>query len=131
MIYFSLLKRFWPFLVGAALLLAAWWWVTDYGKERFTEGVRITKEEWARQTLADVEAARQEVESVKATLDHERAENKKARDSAEQAERENQERLAEEREKDLHMWQSKIRAAIANNQECAAWSNTPVACPLR
>lgn len=45
---FTLLKRFWPFLVGALLLFFIWRWhvgeVKDAYKDAYKEGVRVTEE---------------------------------------------------------------------------------------
>lgn len=44
MIYLALLKRFWPLLVGAVVLLSIYGWHRGAVKDAYREGVRVTEE---------------------------------------------------------------------------------------
>lgn len=125
------LLRYWKYVAIALAVIAVVWWHMAQVDAAYDRGVAVTRAEWAESTIKAVEDARKVAADAQAEAKAERERSANERKQHEDEERDRQVKEAERRDALNHEWQSRYTKALASNGECATWSKTPVACPVR
>lgn len=126
-----LLLKYWKYIAIAIAVVAVFWWHLHAVHSARLDERSIIEARWKASVISDAEESRKAVDAAKAEAQAERDKSAREREASENKERVRQEDAEKERSRFMHDLESRYKAALVNNQECAAWSRVPVACPVR